>query len=124
MTSTDEVLPTPGRMQLEIANAVVGLMHRRTGRGPTRARTIMVDDLVVVVLADSLLKAEKSLVEADRAHVVLDLRRTFQETMREELTEAVESLTGRKVRAFMSANHIEPDLAAEIFVMEPVNGDG
>lgn len=46
------------------------------------------------------------------------MRRAFQDTMSEELTGAVERLTGRKVVAFMSHNHVDPDLAAELFVLE------
>ena len=39
--------------------------------------------------------------------------------MREDAIAKIEELTGRKVAAFMSANHIDPDLAAEVFVLEP-----
>jgi hypothetical protein len=35
-----------------------------------------------------------------------------------DLVETVERLTSRKVSAFMSANHSEPDVAAEIFLMD------
>lgn len=38
--------------------------------------------------------------------------------MREESSEKVAELTGRNVIAFMSANHLEPDLAAEIYVLD------
>ena len=32
----------------------------------------------------------------------------------------VESITGRKVRAFLSQTHIDPDISCEIFVLEPL----
>jgi hypothetical protein len=35
----------------------------------------------------------------------------------------VESVTGRKVRAFLSQNHIDPAIAVEMFVLEPEGGD-
>jgi hypothetical protein len=35
-----------------------------------------------------------------------------------ELVAVVEGLTERTVQAFMSANHIEPDAAAEIFLLD------
>ncbi len=108
-----------GRIQLEISNAVVGLLHEYTGRGPTRARTTIVDDLVVVVLRDALLKAERTLVDSGEALMVMNMRRAFQETMRGELTHAIESLTGRNVQAFMSANHVDPDMGVELFILEP-----
>ena len=47
------------------------------------------------------------------------MRRAYQEAMTDGCSEVVEAITGRKVIAFMSANHIDPDLAAEIFVLEP-----
>ena len=46
-------------------------------------------------------------------------RRYFQEAMREEITRGIEELTGRKVIAFMSDNHFEPDLAVELVLLEP-----
>jgi uncharacterized protein YbcI len=89
-----------------------------TGRGPTRARTTIDGDLVVVILQDGQTKAERALVSAGSGDVVLRLRRAFQDTMSGELTEAVERLTHGTVRAFMSANHNDPDAAAEIFMMD------
>jgi uncharacterized protein YbcI len=62
--------------------------------------------------------AEKTLVRAGRPAEVLQMRRTFQETMRPSLIEAVEGLTDRTVVSFMSANDVDPDAAAEIFVMD------
>jgi uncharacterized protein YbcI len=43
--------------------------------------------------------------------------------MRPEFTKAVEEITGRTVIAFMSQVHLDPDLAAEIFVLSPEDGD-
>jgi hypothetical protein len=45
---------------------------------------------------------------------VLEIRHEFQEAMREESSAKVAELTGRKVIAMLSANHLDPDLAAEI----------
>ena len=39
--------------------------------------------------------------------------------MRDDLVAAVELLTERNVIAFMSTNHLDPDMGAEIFVLEP-----
>jgi hypothetical protein len=50
---------------------------------------------------------------------VLDMRRAYQDAMRSDCIAAIEDLTGRTVQAFMSANHIDPDLAAEVFVLKP-----
>jgi uncharacterized protein YbcI len=76
-------------------------------------------DLVTVVVQGLLAKGERSLVRDGEADLVLDIRSAYQETMRDELTAGVEQITGRPVIAFLSANHIEPDIAIESFVLSP-----
>jgi uncharacterized protein YbcI len=91
-----------------------------TGRGPTKAKTSMNRDLITVVMQDTMTKAEKSLASNGDVKFVLDMRHRFQLAMKDELVGAVERLSERKVIAFMSDNHIDPDMAAEIFVLEPL----
>lgn len=108
-----------GALYSAISNAVVGIVHEYTGRGPTRARTSIRDDVVVVVLQETLLKAERSLIEDNKAELVAHMRRSFQQTMREDMSSAVSKLTGREVIAFMSDSHLEPDYSVEVFVLAP-----
>jgi|SRR5947207_10171433 len=108
-----------GSTSAAISNGAVVLLHEYTGRGPTKARTTINHDSVMILFGDSLTKAEKTLAEKGDGAVVLQMRHRFQQAMREDLIALVEEHTGRKVVAFMSANHIEPDLAAEVFVLEP-----
>jgi uncharacterized protein YbcI len=70
------------------------------------------------MLEQTLTKGEQSLVQKGRSEQVLGIRHEFQEAMREESSAKVAELTGRKVIAMMSANHIEPDLGAEIYVLD------
>jgi uncharacterized protein YbcI len=102
-----------------ISTGAVQLLHEYTGRGPTKAKTVIDDDMVTVVLADTLTKGESKLVEKGRSDRVLELRHDYQLIMRGDLTDLVERNLGRKVVAFMSQNHIDPDLAVEVFVLEP-----
>lgn len=104
-----------------ISNAIRQLVAEYTGRGPTRARTSTRDNVVVVLLEDTLTKGERRLAVDGRKDRVLEYRREFQAAMRDEAIVAVEKLTGRTVSAFMSANHIDPDLAAEVFVLDPAS---
>ncbi len=113
-----------GALTAAISNAMVGLLHHYTGRGPTRARTTLGDDLIVCVLGATLTKGEQTLVEAGRHEIVLHARRAFQETMRVDAIDAVQRLSGRRVLAFMSENHIDPDVAVEVFILEPVESNG
>ena len=107
-----------GRLCADISRAVVRLFSEQTGRGPTKARTTIDAELIVVLLHESMTHAERTLVQAGKHDEVLRIRRTFQETMRPGLVNAVEGLTERAVVSFMSANAIDPDAAAEIFVMD------
>lgn len=118
MPLTPEDDPDRGRLAASISTAVVHAFTEHTGRGPTRARTTIDGDLIVVVLHDGQTKAERALVRAGQGEEVLRLRRIFQDTMRGDLVNAVEALTLRTVQTFMSANHNEPDTAAEIFILD------
>jgi uncharacterized protein YbcI len=117
--NTSHDRPEGGALNAAISEVVVRLMAQRTGRGPTKARTTIDRDVILVVLQNSLTSGEQFLVDRDHSEQVLDMRRAYQAAMRTDCIAAVEALTGRTVTAFMSANHIEPDLAAEVFVLEP-----
>lgn len=107
-----------------ISDAVGRIFRDYLGRGPTRTRASIRDNVVVVVLEDTLTKAEKTLAAGGQVEPILHMRRTFQRTMREPLCDAVADLTGRPVIAFMGDNHTDPDYAVEVFVLEslPTNG--
>jgi uncharacterized protein YbcI len=107
-----------GQLAADISTAVVHVMSDHTGRGPTRARTVIGGDAVFVILHDSMTRPERVLVEAGKTEEVLQLRRTYQETMETDLVAVVERLTQRKVEAFMSANHLDPDAAVETFLLD------
>ena len=118
-----EGVPPDGRPQdapsAMISTSTAQLLHEHTGRGPTKAKTIISKDLVTILLADTLTRAERKLVDNDYTDQVLQLRHNHQRIMRTELVAIVERQLKRKVIAFMSQNHIDPDLAVEVFVLEP-----
>jgi uncharacterized protein YbcI len=123
-------MTSPKRKELEtgpraaaISNAMVQLLHEYSGRGPTRARTTIGDNVIVCLLADTLTKSERRLVEGGEERLVLEQRSALQRLMRDEAITAVEGLSGRTVSAFMSNNHIDPDLAVETFVLVPPPGE-
>lgn len=101
-----------------ISKRVVQLLSEYTGRGATKVRTYVNDELVTVVLQEVLTKGERTLAEAGKKEPVLDGRKAYQETMKDELIAIVEELTGGKVAAYLSANHLDPDVEIESFVME------
>jgi uncharacterized protein YbcI len=112
-----------GQLSAAISNAVVRIQREYLGRGPTKARALIRDDVIVVLMQETMTKAERSLVADGKREDVLRTRRTFQRTMRADIVAAVEGLTGRTVLAFMSDTHLEPDIACEVLVLEPEDDD-
>jgi uncharacterized protein YbcI len=121
MPSTQFDPTTTGSHGLVISNLVVRLLSEYTGRGPTKARTHFNDNLITVVVQNLLTKGERSLVRDGQADLVLETRRAYQLTMRDDFTAGIEEITGRQVIAFLSANHIDPDIAIESFMLAPQN---
>ncbi len=111
-------------MALELSNRMVRLLARYAGRGPTRARTTLNSNLAVVVFHEALTKAEHNLVRAGQREMVIRMRRTFQEVMRDEAVTAVEEVTGRRVLAFLADLDPEADVAAYLFTIESVPETG
>jgi uncharacterized protein YbcI len=113
---------TSGPHGLAISNLIVRLLSEYTGRGATQARTHFNDDLVTVVVQDLMTKGERSLIRDGQGELVLETRRAYQVSMGEELSAGIEEITGRKVIAFLSANHLDPDVAIESFMLAPADG--
>jgi uncharacterized protein YbcI len=118
MAGSDTERIRQGERAAEISNLVVKLVYEYTGRGPTQARTYLNDNVITVVLQDNLTKGERSLVRSGKEDLVLNVRLAFQKTMEDDLVAGIEAVTGRKVHAFLSANHMDPDIAIESFVLD------
>src|SRR3954452_14710449 len=113
-------LPTDsptGPLAADISNAVVRLVREHFGKGPTQAKTLVHDDVVVTVLRGGFTHAEQTLYKAGKGEIVEEGRRAMQDVFEREMRAAVEQLTGRRVEAFLSANHHEPDASVEIFLL-------
>jgi uncharacterized protein YbcI len=115
--SAREELPDR-RLNAAIASAVVRIHSKHVGRGPTKAQSFYRNNVVVVTMEHALTRAELTLVADGNERLVRAMRRELQHAMRDELIGAVETITGAKVIAFMSDNHVDPDLAAEVFVLD------
>ena len=109
---------TGGELNAAVTSALVGIHYQYLGRGPKTASTFLYGNVVVTLMNDVLTQAEKSLAKAQHTDAVGHMRHLFQETMEADFREAVERLTGRKVLAFISGNHVDPDIAAELFILD------
>jgi uncharacterized protein YbcI len=113
---------TRGAMLLAIANAIVRVHKKYFGKGPTKARAYYDGDVVTCVLRDVYTRAERTLLDSGRSESVLSQRHELQLAVRDEFIGDIERITGRKVIAFFSGNHADPDIGVEVFVLEPQEG--
>jgi uncharacterized protein YbcI len=104
----------------DVTNAMVQLHKEQFGRGPTKARANFAnDDMLICVLEDVLLPAERKLVEMGEHGRVRESRTSFQVATQPQFVTAVEQIVGRKVRAFASAVDPDRDVVFENFYFEP-----
>jgi uncharacterized protein YbcI len=114
-----------GRLLAEITNRIVAFTREHYGRGPIKAKTYVLDNLIVCVLSNGFTPVEQTMMEGGEPDRVLEMRRDFQRMMKTRYSEMIERLTGRRVLAFLSQAHVEPDLTIEMFLMDgPVPGFG
>jgi uncharacterized protein YbcI len=111
--------PRTGETAAQISNAIVAIFSEFYGRGPTRAKTYLVDDYVFTVCQDILTTVEQTLVEHGNEDLVRKVRLTFQEAESDRFTGAVTGITGRRVITYHSQVTFHPPTAFEIFVLEP-----
>ena len=112
--------PRLGDELAEVTNGIVRLFSEYYGRGPTRAKSYMLEDrYVVTVLRDTMTTVEKTLAENGHIDMVRKVRLTFQEAMAAEFKGVVERALGRRVQSYHSQILVEPDVGFEFFMLEP-----
>ena len=106
-------------IRAEISREMVRLYKEQFGRGPTKARTEFAGpDIVISTLENSFTPAEQRLAEMGEHQRLRDTRMYFQHATEENFREAIERLTGRKVRAFVSGMDTSKDVASEVFYLD------
>jgi uncharacterized protein YbcI len=121
-----EARPTGGRLLSAISNGFVQLLREHYGRGPLKAKTYALDDIVVCVMRGSgFTPLEQTMMDTGDSVRVVEMREDFQRMMTPRYVEMIEELTGRKVLAFLSQAHVEPDITIEMFFIDgPLEGFG
>jgi uncharacterized protein YbcI len=117
--------PTPEHTHgaLAISNAITRLHREHYGRGPDSARTVIQRNYIVCFIDDIFTPAERTLIEGGRFDTVRLTRQGVHDVTAPKFTAAVEQITGRRVIAFMSQIHIDPDMAVLVFVVDPQGDD-
>jgi uncharacterized protein YbcI len=115
-----------GKLLAAISTRIVAILHDHYGRGPMKAKTYALDDIIVVVMRGSgFTSLEQTIMDSGEPDRVVAMRHDFQRMMTERFTDTIEELTGRNVVAFLSQAHVEPDITMEIFFVDgPLDGFG
>jgi uncharacterized protein YbcI len=110
---------TKGQIEAEISDAMVRFHRERTGRGPTQARTFIVDDLVIVRLQEVLTPAERQLTGNPHGQsLVKQFHQQMYEVAREALEAIVEAATGAKVTSLHNDVSTKTGEQVAIYVMD------
>jgi uncharacterized protein YbcI len=105
-----------------ISNEMVRAQKKFFGKGPTEAKSYLLDDLLIIVMRGGLTTAEKTMLEFGQPDQVRQFRQLFENEMTERLTGMIENLTGRKVLTYQSQVMFDPDIVVEMFVFDSAAG--
>jgi len=108
-----------GELNAAITRELVRIHTGAIGRGPRKSYSFHSGDTLITVMLGVLTRAEQTLVSYGEGEAVLSMRRLSQRAMAAEMEAVVARLTGRQVLAFMSDNHLDPDMAVQVFVLAP-----
>lgn len=101
-----------------ISREIVVLLKDLTGRGPTKAKTYVHGDCVILLLREGHTRSEATMFAAGGSRGVAQSRVDISETIRNPLVEVIERHSGRKVVGFMSSSQQDPDLLSFVFVLD------
>ncbi len=107
-----------GDLLARISTEMVRTQKQFFGKGPTKAKSYMLDDFLIIVMRGGVTVAEKTMLEADRERLVREFRQEFENEMGGRLIGMIQDLTGRKVVSYQSQILFDPDLVFEIFVFD------
>jgi uncharacterized protein YbcI len=108
-----------------VTEAMVVFHERYHHRKPVTAKSLMLgDDLLACVLSGVYTDVEKTMIEIQKKTIVQETRNAFQNAMQGKFINTVQTLSGRRVLAFISNHHVGPDIEIELFLLTPGATDG
>ncbi|MGE0506075.1 MAG: Na-translocating system protein MpsC family protein [Solirubrobacterales bacterium] len=100
-----------------ISKEVIAVLKSELGRGPTKAKTYLLDECVLILLREGHTRQEETNLRASGGRSVAQGRVDVSEAIREPLISVVERQTGRSVVGFMSSSQQNPSLLSFVFVL-------
>lgn len=122
MSTTD--VPDEGTdARAKLSREMVRIYKQQLGRGPTKVRTNFIgQDIILITLEHTLTPAERTLASMGEHTRLRETRQFLQYAAEAEFRAAVERVTGRTVRGFVSGVDTKRDIASELFYLEPEAG--
>lgn len=102
----------------QLARGLVHLLKEFYGKGPTHSKAYLNDDTILILLRGGFTQVEETLLQGGERTAVMDQREAFQRVMRPKFEKMIYELTGRKVVAYISGNHQDPDVMSELFILD------
>jgi uncharacterized protein YbcI len=117
--STKDDASGPNNSLQAISNGLVHLMSESYGRGPTKAKTYILDDTYVCcVMQEIFTTAEQTLIDAGENDLVRRTRIAFQTALADRFKGVVEEALGRRVLTYQSQIVFDPPGCFEFFILE------
>ncbi|HEV2058823.1 MAG TPA: DUF2294 domain-containing protein [Solirubrobacteraceae bacterium] len=107
-----------GDMLSRISTEMVRAQKKYFGKGPTSAKSYMLDDFLLIVMRENRTAAERTMVDFGRDDLVREFRQEFENEMTAKLEGMIEELTGRKILGYQSQILVKPDVVIEIFFFD------
>jgi uncharacterized protein YbcI len=108
-----------GQQASAISNALVQLHRRSLGKGPTKAKTYLLDDMVLCVLEGGELPLEKTLRERGNRTLVHELRGALYAAVNDDCRAIIERETGRRVKTVLSQFDPDHDVECKVAFLDP-----
>jgi uncharacterized protein YbcI len=118
-TGPSEQILSSGELGAAISNAVVRIHAEHKGRGPTRAKTYVFEDVILTVMEEGAAEVVRTLTDAGDDNLVQNIHTRLQDAIAEELKAEVEKITRRSVRAVISGSEVDMEIDCAVFLLEP-----
>lgn len=128
MSDTEDEIRDEGQdrgqgMLAQLSTEMVRAQKEFFGKGPTQAKSYILDDMLIIVMRGGLTTAELTMIDFGKTDLVRQFRQIFENEMTRRLTDMVERITGRKVATYQSQVMFDPDVIVEMFVFDDVADD-
>ena len=118
MSEIEPSYPPGEDLLTRLSTEMVRAQKRFFGKGPTSAKSYLLDDFLLIVMRGSQTQAERTMIEFGQENLVREFRQQFENEMTSRLVNMVEDLTGRNVRGYQSQVLFDPEVVIEIFFFE------